>query len=68
MARNKLAYLREKKGFEENRRVTQQEVANAVGVTKQHYNAVECGRNGGSFELWYKLAKFYGVNVEELRG
>lgn len=64
----KLMLLRLKKSYEEGRKITQREVANAVGVSVQHYSSVERGQYKASFELLYRLAKFYGVDVEELRG
>lgn len=63
----KLMLLRLKKSYEEGRKVTQREVANAVGVSVQHYSSVERGQYKAGFELLYKLAKFYGVDVEELK-
>ena len=48
------------------RRVTQQELADAVGVTRQTIISLENGRYNASLLLAHKLAQYFGVSIEEL--
>ncbi|WP_321387273.1 helix-turn-helix transcriptional regulator [uncultured Enterococcus sp.] len=50
----------------EIKNMTQQELANQVGVSRQSINAIETGKFLPSIELSLKLARFFEVNVEEL--
>ena len=50
----------------EIKNLTQQELANQVGVSRQSINAIEKGKFLPSIELALKLARFFDVNVEEL--
>ena len=58
--RNKVKELREKAGL------TQKELGEQVGVSRQAIIAVETGRFDPSLWLAYDLAKFFGITVEEL--
>lgn len=57
---NTLTKAREKMG------VTQEEVAQAVGVTRQTIIAIEKGNYSPSVLLALKLARFFRVPVEKL--
>lgn len=46
--------------------VTQEELAAAVGVTRKTINTVENGKFVPSTILAMKLAKYFGIHVEEL--
>jgi putative transcriptional regulator len=46
--------------------ITQQELANAVGVTRVTIHSVETGKFVPSTVLALKLAQFFGVSVDEL--
>ncbi|MBO5200014.1 MAG: helix-turn-helix transcriptional regulator [Clostridia bacterium] len=46
--------------------VTQEELALAVGVTRQTVISLENGKYNASIQLAYKIAKFFGVTIEEL--
>jgi putative transcriptional regulator len=46
--------------------VTQAELAEAVGVSRQTINAVERGRYDPSLELAFALADFFDCAVEDL--
>ncbi|MDP4011877.1 MAG: helix-turn-helix transcriptional regulator [Candidatus Roizmanbacteria bacterium] len=46
--------------------VTQQELADAIGVTRQTIFAIEKGRYTPSVALALKLAHYFKVTVEEL--
>ena len=48
------------------RRVTQQELAEAVGVTRQTIISLENGRYNASLLLAHKLAQYFGLSIEEL--
>lgn len=49
-----------------NRNITQQDLADAVGVTRQTIFAIEKGRYTPSVALALKLARYFQVTVEEL--
>ena len=47
-------------------KVTQAELADAVGVTRQTIVSLEIGRYIASLPLAYKIAKFFGKTIEEV--
>ena len=57
---NKVKELREKAGL------TQKELGERVGVSRQAVIAVETGRFDPSLWLAHDLAKFFGISIEEL--
>jgi len=46
--------------------MTQQELANRVGCTRQTIIAVEAGKYVPSLSLAFQIAKAFGVNIEEV--
>lgn len=46
--------------------ITQQELATAIGVTRQTIFAIEKGRYTPSVALALKIAHYFGTTVEEL--
>lgn len=48
------------------RDLTQAELAETVGVTRQTINAIETGRYDPSLELAFRLAEFFDCRVEDL--
>ncbi|MHC1574545.1 MAG: helix-turn-helix transcriptional regulator [Candidatus Methanogasteraceae archaeon] len=46
--------------------LTQEDLADKLGVTRQTINAIEKQRYNPSLELAFKLADFFGVTIEEL--
>ena len=56
----KIAEYRKKRG------VTQQELADAVNVTRQTIISLEGGRYKASLVLAHKLAQYFDVTIEEL--
>jgi putative transcriptional regulator len=48
------------------RRMTQAQLAEALGVSRQTINSVETGRFEPSLTLALKMARFFGVPVESL--
>ncbi len=60
MLQNNLNILRGRKN------ITQEELANKVGVTRQTIIAIEKGNYTPSVLLAIKLAKYFNVSVEDL--
>ena len=48
------------------RRITQEELAEAVGVTRQTIISLENGRYNASLQLAHRLARYFGMSIEEL--
>lgn len=46
--------------------ISQQALANAVGVTRLTIHSIENGKFNPSTLLALKIARFFGVNVEEI--
>jgi len=46
--------------------LTQEELAKKIGVARATVNAIEKGKYDPSLKLAFKMARFFGVNVEEL--
>ena len=46
--------------------ITQGELAEAVGVSRQTIISIEKGRYDPSLDLAFKLALYFGITVEEL--
>lgn len=47
-------------------KVTQQELANALSVTRQTIISLENGKYNASLILAHKAAQFFGISIEEL--
>ena len=58
--KNRLRELREAKGL------TQEELAKALGVTRQTIIAIEKGKYDPSLRLAFKIARFFGVKIEDI--
>ncbi|MDE5834669.1 MAG: helix-turn-helix transcriptional regulator [Ruminococcus sp.] len=58
--KNKIQELRK------SRKVTQQELADALRVTRQTIISLENGRYNASLILAHKIAQFFGITIEEL--
>ncbi len=48
------------------RRISQEELALAVGVTRQTITSLECEKYTASLVLAYKIAKFFGLTIEDV--
>lgn len=48
------------------RKLSQQELADAVGVTRQTITSIEVGKYTASLELAYKIARYFGLTIEEV--
>lgn len=46
--------------------ITQDELAGAVGVTRQTIISLENGKYNASLQLAYKIAKFFETTIEEV--
>ncbi len=57
---NNIKRLREEKG------ILQKEVATEVGLGISHYSKIENGQREASVELLDKLAKFYGITIDQI--
>ena len=58
--KNRIAQLRQE------RRITQDELADAVEVTRQTIISLENGRYNASLLLAHKIAKYFGSSIEEI--
>ena len=58
--RNRIAELRRE------RRITQEELGMAVGVTRQTIISLENGRYNASLLLAHKIARYFDLSIEEL--
>lgn len=58
--KNRLEEIRKEKG------ITQEELANALEVSRQTVGSLENGRYNPSIILAFKIAKFFEVSIEEV--
>ena len=59
-------WKQEFKNFEKANKVSQAELAEALGVTRQTIISLEKGRYNASLELAHKIAKYFGITIEEI--
>ncbi len=57
---NKIKELRKKNG------ITQEDLANIVGVTRQTIISLENGKYNASLQLAYNIAKYFKVTIEDV--
>lgn len=48
------------------RRISQEELARAVGTTRQTITSIEVGKYTASLPLAYKIARYFGLTIEEV--
>ena len=48
------------------RKLSQEELAEAVGTTRQTITSIEVGKFTASLPLAYKIARFFGLAIEEV--
>jgi putative transcriptional regulator len=48
------------------RRISQEELALAVGVTRQTITSIEVEKYTASLPLAYKIARYFGLTIEEV--
>lgn len=54
------------KELRKQRKITQDELARAVNVTRQTIISLENGKYNASLQLAYSLSKFFNVYIEDL--
>ncbi len=50
----------------EKNKITQEELASAVGVTRQTITSIECEKYTASLVLAYKIARYFNMTIEEI--
>jgi putative transcriptional regulator len=50
----------------DNDEMTQQDLAERVGVTRQTINAIELGKYSPSLEVAFKISRVFGVPLEDV--
>jgi len=50
----------------ENGEMTQQQLAQRIGVTRQTLNAIELGKYSPSLEAAFRIAQVFGVPLEQV--
>ena len=58
--KNRIEEIRSERGMK------QEELAKALGVSRQTISSLENGRYNPSIGLAYKVAKFFGTSIEEV--
>ncbi len=58
--KNRLEELRKARG------ITQEELAGVLEVSRQTISSIENGRYNPSIILAFKIARYFGVNIEEI--
>ena len=58
--KNRIEEIRKARG------VNQEELAKALGASRQTISSLENGRYNPSIELAYKLSKYFGMTIEEV--
>ncbi|WP_102410613.1 helix-turn-helix domain-containing protein [Beduinella massiliensis] len=58
--KTRIPELRKKK------KLSQEELAQIVGVTRQTITSLECGKYTASLVLAYKIARYFGLTIEEV--
>jgi putative transcriptional regulator len=50
----------------EHDEMTQQELADSIGMTRQTINAIEAGKYSPSLEVAFRIAQVFGVPLEQV--
>jgi putative transcriptional regulator len=58
--RNRLRVLRAERGW------SQAELGGRIGVSRQAVNAIETGKHDPSLPLAFRLARLFGLSIEEI--
>lgn len=48
------------------KKITQEELASAVGVTRQTIISLENGKYNASLQLAYRISSFFGLHIEDV--
>lgn len=54
------------KELRKSRKLSQEELALAVGTTRQTITSIECGKYTASLVLAYKISKYFDLSIEEV--
>lgn len=54
------------KELRKERKITQDELANALGVTRQTIISLENGRYNASLQLAHKIAQYFALQIEDV--
>lgn len=54
------------KELRKERKISQEELANAVGTTRQTITSIEVEKYTASLILAYKIARYFGLSIEEV--
>ncbi|HIT00660.1 MAG TPA: helix-turn-helix transcriptional regulator [Candidatus Faecaligallichristensenella faecipullorum] len=54
------------RALRQQRRISQEELAWAVGTTRQTITSIETGKYTASLPLAYKIARYFGLTIEQV--
>ncbi len=54
------------KELRKQRKISQDELASAVDVTRQTITSIECGKYTASLVLAYKISRYFNLTIEEV--
>ena len=54
------------RALRKNKKITQDDLADAVGVTRQTIISIESGKYNASLQLAFKIAGYFGVKIEDV--
>ena len=54
------------KELRKERKLSQEELAAAVGTTRQTITSIEVGKYTASLTLAYKIARYFGLHIEDV--
>lgn len=54
------------KDLRKERKLSQEELAFAVGTTRQTITSIETGKYVASLPLAYRIARYFGLSIEEV--
>ena len=54
------------KELRKERKLSQEELAAAVGTTRQTITSIEVGKYTASLPLAYKIARYFGLHIEDV--
>ena len=54
------------KELRKERKLSQEELAAAVGTTRQTISSIEVGKYTASLPLAYKIARYFGLHIEDV--
>ena len=54
------------KELRKKNKLSQEELAMAVGTTRQTITSIECGKYTASLVLAYKIARYFGLRIEDV--